>query len=234
MHRRSNRSTSALTVAALIAALLMVAAGPAHAQASVENRMTFFVTSVGLGKGADLGGLAGADRHCQTLAKAAGSTRPMWRAYLSTHVTGEARPINARDRIGSDPWHNTAGDLIARDVAHLHEEKGTPNGINRLTALDEHGRPIPGRGAPVNKHDILTGSTPDGRALPPEPDRTCSNWTSSGPGAAMVGHHDRIGLSDTPEARSWNSSHPSRGCGQEDLKKSGGDGFFYCFAVTYQ
>lgn len=226
-----SRRSRALDIVAAVLVAALAGATLAHAQKSGENRMTFFVTSAGPGKGADLGGLSGADQHCQKLAKAAGSDLKEWRAYLSTSASGQAKAINARDRIGSGPWHNTAGDVIGRDVEHLH---GANNGINRLTAIDENGRRIPGRGDSVNKHDILTGSTAEGRAFPADKDMTCSNWTSSGSGAAMVGHHDRMGLSESAEAKSWNASHPSRGCGQEDLRGTGGDGLFYCFAVTYR
>jgi hypothetical protein len=186
------------------------------------------VTSTGSGKGADLGGLAGADQHCQRLAQAAGAGSRTWRAYLSTSATDRAPAVNARDRIGRGPWHNTKGVLIARDVASRHGA----NHLNKETALSEKGEVIPGRGDPVNMHDILTGSRPDGTAFPPGKDLTCANWTSSGAGAAMVGHHDRIGLRDDDASRSWNSSHPSRGCSQEALRSSGGAGFFYCFAVN--
>jgi hypothetical protein len=192
--------------------------------------MTFFITSIGPGKGADLGGLEGADRYCQSLAQAAGAGGRTWRAYLSTQAVGGAQAVNARDRIGRGPWQNAKGVTIAKDIDELH---GT-NNLNKQTALTEKGDIVNGRGDTPNRHDILTGSTPDGRALPPGEDRTCNNWTSSTQGAAMVGHHDRMGLRDDDASKSWNSSHPSRGpdggCSQADLRSTGGDGLFYCFA----
>ena len=181
--------------------------------------MSFFVTSQGPGNGANLGGLAGADAYCQKLAEAAGVTGPKtWRAYLSTDE------INAKDRIGSGPWYNAKGKKIADDVAALHSDK---NGIAKDTALDEKGNVINGRGDTPNRHDILTGSLPDGTKAP----QTCNNWTSAGDGAAIVGHHDRKGLDDSAAAHSWNSSHPTQGCSQEALRKTGGDGLLYCFAA---
>ena len=200
--------------------------GNALAQSS---NMTFFVTSAGPGKGADLGGVKGADRHCQALAKAAGAGNRTWRAYLS-----ESPSVNARDRIGKGPWTNAKGVVVAKNVADLHKN---PN-INKQTALNEKGEGINGRGDNPNMHDILTGSQPDGRALSGSEDMTCRNWTSSTIGAAMLGHHNRQGLRDDESSRSWNSSHPSRGidasggCSQEGLRSSGGNGLFYCFAVN--
>ncbi len=200
---------------------------PAQAQ---QTTMTFFITSAGPGKGADLGGLEGADRHCQSLAQAVGAGDRTWRAYLSTQAVGGAQAVNARDRIGRGPWQNTKGVVIATDVDELHGN----NNLSKQTALNEKGEMVNGRGDTPNRHDILTGSTPDGRAFPPGEDRTCSNWTKSTQGAAMVGHHDRMGLNEEPPAKSWNSSHPSRGpdggCSQADLRSTGGDGLFYCFA----
>jgi hypothetical protein len=194
--------------------------------------MTFFITSTGPGKGADLGGLEGADRYCQALAQAAGAGGRTWRAYLSTQAVGGAQAVNARDRIGRGPWQNAKGDTIAKNIDELH---GT-NNLTKQTALTEKGEIVNGRGDTPNRHDILTGSTPDGRALPPGEDRTCGNWTSSTQGAAMVGHHDRMGLRDDDASKSWNSSHPSRGpdggCSQADLRSTGGDGLFYCFATN--
>jgi hypothetical protein len=198
----------------LICALLTFT-GAAYAQ---DTTMSFFVTSQGPGKGADLGGLAGADAHCQSLAEGAGVSGKTWRAYLSTDAE------NARDRIGSGPWFNAKGEKIADDVASLH---GDSNGINKQTALDEKGQVVNGRGDEPNRHDILTGSNPDGTAH----EATCENWTASGEGSAMTGHHDRMGLDDSAAAKSWNSSHPSRGCSQENLQSTGGDGLFYCFAA---
>jgi hypothetical protein len=180
--------------------------------------MSFFVTSQNPGQGADFGGLAGADAHCAALAEAAGVTGATWRAYLST--SGE----NARDRIGAGPWFNAKGEKIADDVASLHGE----NNISKATALDESGNTVNGRGDEPNRHDILTGSLPDGTAAP----ETCNDWTSSGEGAAIVGHHDRMGLDTSEAAISWNSSHASRGgCGLEALRGTGGDGLLYCFAI---
>ena len=202
----------------LLVAIALIAATGVQAQ---QKDMTFFITSAGPGKGADLGGLKGADAHCEKLAKAAGASSRSWRAYLSTDKQ------NARDRIGKGPWKNAKGEEIARDVDDLHNNSR----INKQTGLDENGRPVNGRGDTPNKHDILTGSTPEGRAIEGDKDMTCGNWTRSGDGSAMVGHHDRVGLSDTEAARSWNSSHPSRGCSQEALQGTGGDGLFYCFAV---
>ena len=202
------------TILAVTAVLIATAA---QAQ---QKDMTFFITSVGPGKGADLGGLAGADAHCQALAKAAGAGQRQWRAYLSTNET------SARDRIGKGPWKNAKGEEIARDVEDLHKASK----INKQTGLDEKGQMVNGRGDSPNRHDILTGSSPEGRAIG-DKDLTCGNWTKSGEGAAMVGHHDRIGLRDDDASKSWNSSHPSRGCSQDALRGSGGDGLFYCFAV---
>lgn len=200
-------------------------AGGALAQQS--DAMTFFVTSAGSGNGADLGGLEGADRHCQELAEAAGAGGHTWRAYLSTQASGDQPAVNARDRIGTGPWQNAEGVVIASDAEELH---GT-NNLNKETALTERGEVVNGRGDTPNMHDILTGSQPDGTAFDDAEDRTCSNWTSSGEGAAMVGHHDRQGLRDDDASRSWNSSHPSRdGCSQEALQGTGGAGLFYCFA----
>jgi len=184
------------------------------------NEMTFFITSKGLGNGADLGGLAGADSQCQILAESAGSSKT-WHAYLSS--TG----VNARDRIGTGPWYNAKGILIATDLDNLHSN----NNISKETALNENGEVINGRGDIPNRHDILTGSQMDGTAFNTANDTTCQDWTSSinGSGSAFVGHHDRKGLGDDESSRSWVSSHASRGCSQENLRSSGGDGLFYCF-----
>lgn len=192
-----------------------------------KSGMTFFITSVGPGKGADLGGLAGADKHCQALAQAAGAGNRTWRAYLSTSAAEGKPAVNARDRIGKGPWQNAKGVVIAKNVDELHSN----NNINRETALSEKGERINAGGDRPNMHDILTGSQPDGRAFTGSEDRTCRNWTSSGDGAAMVGHHDRRGLRDDESSRSWNSSHASRGCSQDALRGSGGNGLFYCFAA---
>jgi hypothetical protein len=210
----------------LVACVALLCAAPAQAQ---QSSMTFFVTSVGPGKGADLGGLAGADQHCQTLATAAGAGSKTWHAYLSTQGAGA---VNARDRIGKGPWVNAKGTVVAKDVAELH---GT-NGLTKQTALSEKGEVINGRGDTPNRHDILTGSQPDGTAFAGQDDRTCRNWTSSTQGSAMLGHADRIGLRDDDASKSWNSSHPSRGndggCSQADLRSTGGDGLLYCFAAN--
>jgi len=189
-----------------------------------SNPMSFFVTSAGSGQGADLGGLAGADAHCEKLAAAVGVGGKGWRAYLST--TGAAG-VNARERIGSGPWVNARGVTVASDVASLHGN----NNLTKQTALTEKGEVINGRGDTPNTHDILTGSTADGRAVAGDGDSTCGNWTKSGEGSAWVGHHDRIGLRDDEPSRSWNASHPSRGCSQDALKATGGAGLFYCFAT---
>ncbi|RZI45015.1 hypothetical protein EGT07_01460 [Herbaspirillum sp. HC18] len=219
----------------LIAGCVMVLAGCANmmpTKPGPEN-MTFFVTSTGPGKGADLGGLEGADKQCQTLAQAAGAGNRTWHAYLSTQGSSlsDTNFVNARDRIGTGPWQNIKGVVIARNVEELHS---AANNVNKETALDEKGQPINGRTDKPNKHDILTGSRPDGTAFPgaPFPDMTCGNWTRSGTeGSAMLGHHDRAGPADASWATSWNSSHPTRGCNQDGLRSTGGDGFLYCFAV---
>ena len=209
---------------ALLAAsgLIMVAA-PAFAQ---QADMTFFVTSAGPGKGADLGGLAGADAHCGKLAATAGAKATNWHAYLSTQGEGG---VNAKDRIGAGPWQNAKGEIIAKDVAELH---GT-NNLTKQTALTETGAVVNGRGDTPNTHDILTGSNADGTAAAGPEDNTCGNWTKSGAeGAVMMGHSDRTGLDTTPPSLSWNSSHLSRGgCSQDALKSTGGAGLLYCFAV---
>ena len=191
--------------------------------------MTFFVTSAGPGQGADLGGLEGADRQCQQLAAAIGAGGHTWRAYLSTQAQDGAPAVDARDRIGDGPWQNAKGVVIAQDLDGLHGD----NKIDKTTALTENGEVVNGRGDQPNRHDMLTGSQPDGTAFAAGEDRTCGNWTRSGAeGAAMLGHHDRMGLRDDAPSRSWNSSHPSRGgCSQEALRSTGGDGLFYCFAA---
>jgi hypothetical protein len=224
MEAEMNRRAGSRIVGAL-AAMLLGGAAAAHAQ---QPDMSFFITSVGSGKGADLGGIAGADQHCQQLAQAAGAGNKTWRAYLSTQGPGA---VNARDRIGSGPWQNAKGVVIAKDVAELHAK----NNISKQTALNEKGDMVNGRGDTPNTHDILTGSQPDGTAFPAGEDRTCGNWTKSTQGAAMMGHHDRQGLRDDEASRSWNSSHASRGpdggCSPNDLKSTGGAGLFYCFAT---
>lgn len=216
---------SALTIAALACASCATSDEPRDTSG---NPMTFFLTSAGPGKGADLGGLAGADRHCQSLAQSAGAGRRTWRAYLSTTGVERLPAANARDRIGRGPWRNAKGEVIAKDVNDLHGS----NNLTKQTALTEKGGVVSGRGDPVNMHDVLTGSTPDGRAMPAGKDTTCADWTSGGEGSAIAGHHDRQGLSDTEAARSWNSSHPTKGCSQEALRSTGGAGLFYCFAAN--
>jgi hypothetical protein len=204
-----------------------------HGILAQQANVSFFITSSGPGNGGDLGGLEGADRRCQQLAQAVGAGNKTWHAYLSTQAAGGAQAVNARDRIGRGPWQNTKGETIAQNVDDLHSPN---NKINKQTALDEKGQMVNGRGDTPNRHDILTGSQPDGRAFAAGEDRTCGNWTKSGQGAAMVGHHDRMGLNEEPPAKSWNSSHPSRGpgggCSQADLRSTGGDGLFYCFAIN--
>ncbi|GMG84518.1 hypothetical protein LNKW23_37340 [Paralimibaculum aggregatum] len=209
---------AAAMLAGTLAALALLP-GPAAAQ-----EMGFFVTSVGMGDGANLGGLDGADAHCQSLAEAAGAGDREWRAYLSTQEDGK-RGISARQRIGDGPWYNALGELIAVDLDQLHI---MPN-IYLRTALDENGNRVMGRYDERNEHDILTGTQEDGTAYFPwqEGDKTCANWTSNGEGSATVGHHDRHGGGNT----SWNAAHQSRGCSQEALRSSGGNGYFYCFAA---
>jgi hypothetical protein len=211
------------------AAFAVLATQPAQAQSADTS---FFLTGTAIGSGGNLGGLAGADNYCQTLAQAAGAGAKTWRAYLSTQPAGGAPAVNARDRIGKGPWQNSKGVVVAKDVAELHGA----NNLTKQTALSEKGDVINGRGDTPNRHDVLTGSQADGTALAAGDDRTCKNWTSSAQGSAMVGHSDRIGLRDDDASKSWNSSHPSRGpdggCSQTDLKSTGGDALFYCFAAN--
>jgi len=221
------RLCSLLGSAALLAAC---------ATTSSSGPMSFFVTSAGMGQGANLGGLAGADAHCQKLAAAAGAGGRTWRAYLSvppttpsaTNSTG-VPAVNARDRIGKGPWYNAKGVLIARDVEHLHNG----NHIRKETALDERGNLVPGSGDRPNEHDILTGSRADGTAFAPHTDTTCRGWTYAGDdGSAIVGHHDRVGPMPENWARSWNFSHQTAGCSAEGLVRRGGGGRLYCFAAN--
>jgi len=212
---------------ATIAAAAVLAAASITVQAQQAN-MSFFVTGTGSGKGADFGGLAGADAHCQKLAAAAGAGGKTWRAYLSTQAADGAAAVNAKDRIGRGPWQNAKGVVVAKDVAELH---GT-NNLTKQTALDEKGAVVNGRGDSPNRHDILTGTQADGTAFPPGEDRTCGNWTRSGDGSAFVGHHDRTGLDTSPPALSWNASHATRGCSDDALRATGGAGFLYCFAAN--
>ena len=221
--------------AALLLAFGMQAGAQAQekkaAKAAAKGPMSFFVTSTGKGNGADLGGLEGADAHCNALAQAAGSKQTNWKAYLSTSpgpgATG-AKGVNARERIGKGPWYNAKGVMVAKSVSDLHSDKSN---INKQTALDEKGNPIKGRGDTPNEHDILTGSDPMGMYSTAGGDTTCGNWTKSGDGSAIVGHHDRTGLNKFWHSKQWNSSHGSRGCSQDQLKASGGAGLFYCFAA---
>jgi hypothetical protein len=213
----------------LLAAAALAGVGSTAGLQAQQAAMTFFVTSVGEGNGADLGGLAGADAHCQALARAAGSANTNWRAYLSTTEPGGAAGVNARDRIGKGPWQNAKGVVVAKSVDDLHSASVN---INKETALSEKGETISGRGDSVNMHDMLTGSDPQGMYSTAGGDTTCGNWTKSGEGSAIVGHHDRAGLKDTRHMNSWNSSHGSRGCSQELLKASGGAGLIYCFVAN--
>ena len=214
----------------ILLAALFVAVGSGTASkvfgqvfAQQGHTMSFFVTSVGPGDGGNLGGLEGADAHCQALAEAAGAGDRTWRAYLSTEAP-DARGVSARDRIGIGPWHNALGELVASDLDQLHV---SPN-IFKRTALDENGNIVKGRGDDPNEHDILTGTQADGTAyFPDDEDHTCNNWTSNDEGSAQVGHHDRHGGGNT----SWNSAHGTRGCSQEGLISTGGAGLLYCFAA---
>ncbi len=219
-----SRACFSLTAVSLTA----VAAQPARAQAADTS---FFVTSVGIGNGGNLGGLAGADNYCQTLARAAGADGKTWHAYLSTQAADGTPAVNARDRIGKGPWQNVKGVVIAKDVTELHNG----NNITKQTALTEKGEVNNGYGDQPNRHDILTGSQPDGTAFTGPDDHTCKNWTSSTQGAAMLGHADRNGT-PSPTMSSWNAAHPSRGpdggCSQADLRSTGGAGLLYCFAVN--
>jgi hypothetical protein len=214
---------------AIVGSLVVLGLAGVALAVAQQQEMTFFVTSAGSGKGGDLGGIEGADKQCQLLAQGAGAGNKTWHAYLSTQG---ANAVNARDRIGAGPWQNAKGVVIAKNVGDLH---GAGNNLNKQTALTEKGETVNGRSDSPNMHDILTGSQPDGTAFAAGDDRTCGNWTKSGQGSAMVGHHDRQGLRDDDASKSWNSSHPSRGpdggCSQNDLKSTGGNGLFYCFAT---
>lgn len=223
----------AVVAIACSATLLSACAGssgasPGGGGAGARSPMSFFVTSTNPGKGADFGGLAGADKHCQALASAAGAGHRTWRAYLSTTASGGGAAVNARDRIGRGPWQNAKGAVVASSVEELHGA----NKLSKQTALTEKGEPVSGRGDPVNNHDILTGSTPEGRSSTAANDTTCANWTSSTEGSALVGHHDRVGLREDDASRSWNSSHGSRGCSLDALRSTGGGGLLYCFAAN--
>jgi len=209
------------------AIMLAILASHAVLAQNADSRMSFFLTSAGPGNGADLGGLAGADRHCQMLAAAVGLGNRTWSAYLSTSASGDQTAVNARDRIGDGPWYNSKGVRIAQNVADLHSDN---NNLTKETQLNEKGEVVNGRGDTPNRHDILTGSELDGTAFSGDADTSCQNWTSSGEGSARVGHHDRTGGGEHPS--SWNSAHGSRGCSQENLRGTGGDGLFYCFAIN--
>ena len=227
MHRTHRLVLSALTVAAAAAVLMSCATAPP------TGPMGFFVTSVGSGNGANLGGLAGADAHCKNLGSAAGAGSRTWRAYLSTTAVAAVAPapavpaVHARDRIGKGPWFNAKGVMIASDVANLHNG----NNVTKATALNEKGAVVNANGDTPNQHDMLTGSRPDGTAFGGPGSFTCGNWTQNGEGSAVIGHHNRAGLSTDPWAMSWNSSHATVGCSQDALVRTGGAGLFYCFAA---
>jgi hypothetical protein len=229
MKRSSPRSlVIAASSLAAMTVLLGACAGSMMGSGS-STGLSFFISSTGSGRGGDLGGLAGADRLCTTLATAVGAGNKTWRAYLSTQpAAGSETAVNARDRIGKGPWRNAKGVVIAQNVTELHGS----NNINKETALTEKGEVVNASGDTPNMHDILTGSQPDGTAIAGSVDTTCRNWTSSGEGAAMVGHHNRAGLDDSAPAKSWNSSHQSRGCSLDALKATGGDARIYCFAAN--
>ena len=221
LRRKATMRAVSVSVTVFFAVFIFDASVSSQAQ---QRAMSFFVTSVGLGKGGDLGGLEGADRHCQTLAQAVGAGNKTWHAYLSTQGSGG---INAKDRIGNGPWFNAKGVEIAANVADLHSDN---NKINTENGLTERGQKVPGVGYVFNMHDIMTGSQPDGRAFPGNMNLTCNNYASSEFGKVEVGHVDRTGLADTAQAHSWNSSHQSRDCSQEGLISTGGNGLLYCFA----
>ena len=215
-------------ISGLAVVVITAAAGGGHSRAQTQsgrNSLGFFITSVGGGDGANLGGLDGADAHCQKLAAAVGQGNRTWRAYLSASAAGEQKAVNARDRIGAGPWYNAKGVMVAENAADLHSDNDK---LSKENSLTEKGESVNGRGDTPNKHDILTGSQLDGTVFTDGADHTCSNWTSNANGSAQVGHHDRQGGGQNPT--SWNSAHGSRGCSQENLRGSGGDGLFYCFA----
>ncbi len=216
-----------MTAVRLVGSIVVLMLALALPRAEPQNTdMSFFITSVGSGDGANLGGVAGADAHCQALAKAAGAGNRTWRAYLSVSASGSQAAVNARDRIGPGPWRNAKGVVVAKSVADLHSDS---NPLSKDNSLTEKGAVVNGRGDTPNRHDILTGSQADGTAFPASPDMTCQNWTSNSAGSAMMGHHDRQGGGAAPT--SWNASHGSKGCSQDNLRATGGDGLFYCFAV---
>ena len=211
-------------ISMVVIALFALAAQSMMAQ---DADMSFFLTGKGPGDGANLGGLEGADAHCTALAEAAGVTGKTWRAYLSTTGSGGSDGVDAKDRIGTGPWHDANGVQVASSVADLHSDN---NKLSKENSISAKGEPINGRGDDPNRHDILTGSQMDGTAASGSDDTTCSNWTGNGEGSALVGHHDRQGGGSNPT--SWNSAHASRGCSQENLQSTGGDGLFYCFATN--
>lgn len=222
---------SMFSLVPILSGALACVAVATEVNAGDAGKMSFFVTSAGPGNGADLGGLEGADNHCQKLAASVGAGNRTWRAYLSTQGKDfkDANVVNARDRIGAGPWYNAKGVMVASNVDELHSPSSK---LNKETALDENGNLVNGRTEKPNKHDILTGSRLDGTSFGPRffTDMTCGDWTQSGEGAAMLGHHDRVGPNENAWAKSWNSAHISKGCSPEALKKTGGDGLFYCFA----
>ena len=211
---------------AVATAMGIALASSAHFTQAQGPQLGFFITSAGPGRGADLGGLAGADAHCQRLAAEVGAGGRTWRAYLSTTASGSQPAVHAKDRIGAGPWTNAKGVVVATSVADLHSDDNT---LSKEHSLTEKGEVVSGRGDTPNRHDILTGSQPDGTASSAAGDTTCGNWTSGGEGSALVGHHDRTGGGANPT--SWNSAHGSRGCSQDNLRGTGGDGLFYCFAA---
>ena len=210
----------------LASAVLLASTATVSTINSQENAMSFFITSVGSGDGANLGGLAGADAHCLSLATAAGSNGKTWRAYLSAHATATEPAVNARDRIGFGPWYNAKGVMVAENLNRLHTESMA---LGKENSLSESGNMINGRGDTPNQHDILTGSNIDGRTIDDGTNHTCNNWTSNSEGTAQVGHFDRQGGGQNPN--SFNSAHGSRSCSQADLIATGGNGYFYCFAI---
>ena len=226
-YRHRSPLTGFVFAAAVVAAVLAVLLAACTGMPQGKSGLSFFVTSGGPGQGADLGGLAGADAQCQTLASAVGAGGRTWRAYLSQQPVGSAPAVDARERIGNGPWTNARGVVVAADLEQLHGA----NHIDKQTALTESGAVINGRGDTPNMHDVLTGSQPDGRHIAGAADTTCGNWTQSGAGAAMVGHHDKTGLDESVAAKSWNSSHMTRGCSADALKGTGGAGLYYCFAA---
>ena len=230
------KATKHTTFIAAFAVSMAGSVATLHAQSATDvEKMSFFISSVGSAKGGDFGGLAGADAHCTTLAKAAGSDRS-WAAYLSASMVIDrssgspevTNGISARDRIGSGPWYNAKGEMIAKNVDDLHSASVN---LNLKTGLDENGNEVNGRGSKPNKHDILTGSDSNGHFSTAGGDTTCSNWTSSGEGSAIVGHHDRVGLNKSRNMISWNSAHGSAGCSADAFPRTGGAGLLYCFAV---